>query len=72
MEQIIDLRTTLRYLGVRIIGSSYMFEDNESVVLSSMNFTTKLHRRHKSLLFHQFRESIADRIGMDGNGTGVK
>ena len=46
VEQIIDIRTSLRYLGVRIIGSSYMFGDNESVVFSSMNFTTKLHKIH--------------------------
>ena len=40
VEQVVDLRTTLRYVGARIIGSSYMFGDNESVVLSSMNFNT--------------------------------
>ena len=58
MEQIIDLRTTLIYLGVRIVGSSYMFGDNESVVVSSIKFTTKLHKRHNALSFHQVRESI--------------
>ena len=31
-EQIIDLRTTLRYLGVTVEGPSYMFGDNETVV----------------------------------------
>ena len=34
VEHIIDLRNTLRYLGVMIIGHSYMFGDNESVVNS--------------------------------------
>ena len=34
-EQIIDLRTTLRYLGVSIQGPSYMFGDNQSVIISS-------------------------------------
>ena len=58
-RKIVDIRTTLRYLGVRIIGSSYMFGDNKSVVLISMNFTTKLHKRHNALSFHQVRESIA-------------
>ena len=48
VEQIIDLRTTLRYLGVRIIGHSYMFGDNESVVNSSMKLTSKLHKRHNA------------------------
>ena len=59
VEQIIDLRNTLRYLGVPIMGSSYMFGDNESVVNSSMKIDAKLHKRHNALLFHRVRESIA-------------
>ena len=59
VEQIIDLRTTLRYLGVPITGSSQMFGDNESVVNSSMRIHTKLHTRHNALSFHRVRESIA-------------
>ena len=47
VEQIIDLRNTLRYLGVPIMGSSYMFGDNESVVNSSMKIDAKLWRRHQ-------------------------
>ena len=34
-KQIIDLRTTLRYLGVPIKGKAYMFGDNQSVITSS-------------------------------------
>ena len=34
-EQILSNRHTLRYLGVPIIGSTYMFADNKSVVGSS-------------------------------------
>ena len=34
-EQIIDLRHTLRYLGVPIKTKSYLFGDNRSVVTSS-------------------------------------
>ena len=58
VEQIIDLRTTLKYLSVRIIVSSYIFGDNESVVLTSMRFTNKLHKRLTVLSFHQVRDSI--------------
>jgi hypothetical protein len=53
-----DLRTTLRYLGVPIRGQSYMFGDNESVVNSSMNLDAKLHKRHTALSFHRVREAI--------------
>ena len=56
VEQIIDLRTTRINLGVIIIESSYMFGDNDSIVLISMNFIIKLHKRHSELSFHQVRE----------------
>ena len=59
LKKIIGSRAALRYLGVRIIGSSYIFGNNKSIVLSSMKFTTKLHKRHIALSFHQVRESIA-------------
>ena len=59
VEQIIDLRTTLRYLGVPIEDSSYMFGDNESVVNSATNLYAKLHKRHTALAFHRVREAIA-------------
>ena len=59
VEQIIDLRITLRYLGVPIIGPSYMFGDNDSVVSSAVRIHAKLHKRHTALSFHRVRESIA-------------
>jgi hypothetical protein len=36
VEQAIDFRNTLRYLGVPIKDKSFMFGDNKSVVDSSM------------------------------------
>eukprot|EP00980_Cylindrotheca_fusiformis_P021595 scaffold8446_cov90-Cylindrotheca_fusiformis.AAC.3 len=60
-EQIIDLRLTLRYLGVPI-KESVMFGDNESVVNSSTMPGGKLHKRHLALSFHRVREAIAARI----------
>jgi hypothetical protein len=61
IEQLIDLRTTLRYLGVPIREVSYMFGDNESVVNSSMYPHAKLHKRHTALSFHRVREAIASK-----------
>ena len=61
-EQIIDLRNTLRYLGVPIEGPSYMFGDNESVVNSASIPHAKLHKRHHALSFHRAREAIAAKI----------
>ena len=59
VEQVLDLRSTLRYLGVPIRDKSYMFGDNESVVNSSMQIHAKLHKRHTMLSFHRVREAIA-------------
>ena len=59
VEQIVDLRTTLYYLGVPVRDMSYMFGDNKSVVDSSMQIHAKLHKRHTMLSFHRVREAIA-------------
>ena len=62
VEQIMDLRNTLRYLGVPIQGRSYMFGDNESVVNSSSRPEAKLHKRHVALSFHRVREAVASNM----------
>ena len=59
VEQIIDLRNTLRCLGVPLASKSHMFGDNESVVGSSTKVHAKLHKRHTALSFHCVREAIA-------------
>ena len=59
VEQIIDIRNTLQYLGVPVQACSYMFGDNESVVNSSSIPHAKLHKRHTALSFHRVREAIA-------------
>jgi Reverse transcriptase (RNA-dependent DNA polymerase) len=57
-EQIIDLRTTLRYLGVPIKGRAYMFGDNKSVITSSTLPHSRLSKRHNALSYHRVREAI--------------
>lgn len=59
VEQIIDLRNTLRYLGVPIEESSYMFGDNKAVVDSSTRLDAKLHKRHIALSYHFVRSVMA-------------
>ena len=59
VEQLIDLRNTLRYLGVPVHDHSYMFGDNRSVVDSSIMPHSKLNKRHTMLSFHKVREAIA-------------
>jgi hypothetical protein len=62
IEQIIDLRSMLRYLGVPDREKNYIFGDNKSVVDSSMGLHAKLHKRHTMLCFHRVREAIASGI----------
>ena len=62
VEQVMDLRYTLRYLGVPIHGRSYMFGDNESVVNSSNRPEAKLHKRHVALSFHRVRVAAASNM----------
>jgi hypothetical protein len=62
VKQAIDLRLTLRYLGVPICNQSYMFGDNEAVVNSATKFDAKLHKRHTALSFHRVREAIAAKV----------
>jgi hypothetical protein len=59
IEQIVELRTTLRYLGVPVRDKSYVFGDNESVINSSVKVHAKLHKRHNMLSFHFVREAVA-------------
>ena len=61
-DQIIDLRTTLRYLGVPVDRSTYMFGDNESVVKSLTIPHSALTKRHNALSYHRVREAIAGKI----------
>ena len=61
-EQIMDLRYTLRYLGVPIKSKSYMFGDNRSVVTRATLPYSTLSKRHNILAFHRVREAIAAKI----------
>ena len=59
VEQIIELRLTLRYLGVPMRDRVYLFGDNKTVVDSSTMPHGKLHKRHIMLSYHRVREAIA-------------
>ena len=61
-EQIMDLRHTLRYLGVPIMTKAYTFGDNKSVVMSAPILQSILNKRHNMLSYHRAREAIATKI----------
>ena len=59
VDQIIDICTTLRYLGVPIRDKSYKFGDNRSVVTSSTIPNSTISKRHHLASYHRVREAIA-------------
>ena len=61
-EQIMDIRRTLRYLGVPIMTRAYMFGDNKSGALSSTIPQSILNKRRNMLSYHRVREAIAAKI----------
>ena len=62
VDQIIDLRTTLRYLGVPVNEKSFMFGDNQAVVTNSSIPHSSLNKRHNALAYHRVREMIAAKV----------
>ena len=61
-EQTMDLRYTMRYLGVPIKSKSYMFGDSRSVVTRATLPYSTLSKRHNILAFHRVREAIDAKI----------
>ena len=61
-EQIMDMRYTLRYLGVPITSKSYMFGNNRSVITSATLPHSTLSKRHNILAFQRVRKAIAAKI----------
>ena len=59
IEQIVDLRNTLRYLGVPLYETSYVFGDNKSMINSSQYWESKLHKRHNILLYHYVKSMVS-------------
>ena len=61
-DQIVDIRQTLRYLGVPINYKANMFRDNKSVVTISTVPHSLLSKRHNILSYQRVREAIAATI----------
>jgi hypothetical protein len=53
INQIVNLRMTLCYLGVPIREKSYVFGDNKTVINALLTPHAKLHKRHNALSFHR-------------------
>ncbi len=62
VQQITALRLTLRYLGVPVHGSTYLFGDNESVIKSGSMPHSQLNKRWHGLAYHCTREAVASKM----------
>ena len=58
IDQIIDLRTSLHYLGVAVRDTSYVFGDNKTMCDSSTIPHAKLHKCHNAPSFHCIGEAV--------------
>jgi hypothetical protein len=61
IDQIINLRMTLCYLGIPIQEKSYVFGDNKTIINASSTPHAKLHKRHNALSFHHVREAVTSK-----------
>ena len=62
VEQLMDLRYTLRMFGCRLDGPAYLFGDNLSVITQSNIPSSTLKKRHNAIAFHRVREAVAANI----------
>jgi hypothetical protein len=62
VDQTVDLRCTLRYLGVPVKDMTYKFGDNQAVISNSAILYSCLNKRHNELSYHRIREAIAAKI----------
>ena len=58
-DLVMEYRTSLRLLGIKIEGPSWMFGDNMSVILSTTMPSSSLKKKHLSIAYHRVREMIA-------------
>ena len=61
-ELILELRYTLRMLGVPIDGPALMLGDNMSVVLNTTVPSSVLKKKHLGICYHRVREAIAAKV----------
>jgi hypothetical protein len=59
VQQILGLRTYLRYRGVEVRGPTMLFGDNGSVVKSGSMPHSPLKKRHHALSYHYTHEAVA-------------
>jgi hypothetical protein len=57
-----DLKYTIRMMGIPLDGPAWMFGDNQSVLTSSTLPHSSLNKRHNALSYHRVREAVAAKV----------
>ena len=61
-EQIIDIRYTLRMIGIPLDSPAWLIGDNQSIITSSTIPHSSLNKRHNALSYYRVQEAISARI----------
>ena len=61
-EQIMDLKYTIRMMGIPLDGPAWMFGDNQSMITSGTIPYSSLNKRHNALAYHRVREAVASGV----------
>ena len=61
-ELIMEMRYTLRMMGVPLDGPAMMLGDNMSVVLNTTVPSSVLKKKHNSICYHRVKEAIAAKV----------
>ena len=58
-DQVVEMRYKLMMMGVPIKGSTLMFGDNLSVIVSTSLPSSTFKKKHNAVAYHRVREAIA-------------
>ena len=61
-DMAVELRYTLRMLGIPVEGPTHIFGDNKAVIINTTLPSSILKKKHNAIAYHRVREAIAGNI----------
>ncbi len=71
LEALLDLRYTLRMLGIAFEETSTVLSDNQSIIVNTQLPTSNLKKKYNAVAYHKCREAVAAGIIRTGHINGV-
>jgi hypothetical protein len=71
LEALLEMRYTLRMLGIGFEERSTMLSDNQSIIINTQLPTSSLKKKHNSVAYHKCREAVAAGIVRTGHINGI-